>query len=138
MAGRRRNLDDLQGEIQELFSDMWQVPGFTGLRHGYRPQCDCFRTDDPPALQLVEIIQQKLLMLAPASEYQRAMARSASQIVGCHVLATIASLSPDASSAGRSGTMSHATKIGAMSHEKIPLMSQPLSHAQPLILRSGK
>jgi HSP20 family protein len=53
MAGRRRNLDDLQGEIQELFSDMWQVPGFTGLRHGYRPQCDCFRTDDPPALHIV-------------------------------------------------------------------------------------
>jgi HSP20 family protein len=53
MAGRRRNLDDLQGEIQELFSDMWQVPGFTGLRHGYRPQCDCFLTNDPPALNIV-------------------------------------------------------------------------------------
>ena len=53
MAGRRRNLDALQGEIQELFADMWQVPGFSGLRHGYRPQCDCFRTDDPPALNLV-------------------------------------------------------------------------------------
>src|SRR5471032_1472014 len=53
MAGRRRNLDDLQGEIQELFADMWQVPGFTGLRRGYRPQCDCFRTDDPPALNIV-------------------------------------------------------------------------------------
>jgi HSP20 family protein len=53
MSGRRRNLDDLQGEIQELFADMWQVPGFSGLRHGYRPQCDCFRTDDPPALNVV-------------------------------------------------------------------------------------
>src|SRR3954447_865285 len=53
MAGRRRNLDDLQGEIQELFADMWQVPGFSGLPHGYRPQCDCFRTDDPPALNVV-------------------------------------------------------------------------------------
>ena len=53
VAGRRRNLDDLQGEIQELFADLWQVPGFSGLRHGYRPQCDCFRTDDPPALHLV-------------------------------------------------------------------------------------
>jgi len=53
MAGRRKNLDDLQGEIQELFADMWQVPGFTGLRRGYRPQCDCFRTDDPPALHIV-------------------------------------------------------------------------------------
>ena len=53
MAGRRKNLDDLQGEIQELFADMWQVPGYTGLRRGYRPQCDCFRTDEPPALHVV-------------------------------------------------------------------------------------
>jgi HSP20 family protein len=53
VAGRRRNLDDLQGEIQELFADMWQVPGFAGMRHGYRPQCDCFRTDDPAALNVV-------------------------------------------------------------------------------------
>jgi HSP20 family protein len=53
MAGRRKNLDDLQGEVQELFADMWQVSGFTGLRRGYRPQCDCFRTDDPPALHVV-------------------------------------------------------------------------------------
>jgi HSP20 family protein len=53
MAGRRKNLDDLQGEIQELFAEMWQVPAFSGLRRGYRPQCDCFRTDDPPALHVV-------------------------------------------------------------------------------------
>ena len=53
MAGRRRNFGDLQGEVQELFADMWQVPGFTGMRRGYRPQCDCFRTDDPPALHVV-------------------------------------------------------------------------------------
>jgi HSP20 family protein len=53
MAGRRRHIGDLQGEIQELFADLWQVPGFTGMRHGHRPQCDCFRTDDPPALHIV-------------------------------------------------------------------------------------
>src|SRR5882757_7442648 len=53
MAGRRKNLDDLQGEIQELFADLWQVPGFAGLRRGFRPQCDCFRTDDPPVLHVV-------------------------------------------------------------------------------------
>src|SRR5258705_11111088 len=53
MAGRRKNLEDLQGEIQELFSDMWHVPGLAGLRRGYRPQCDCFRTDDPPALHVL-------------------------------------------------------------------------------------
>jgi HSP20 family molecular chaperone IbpA len=53
MTGRRRDLDDLRGEIQELFADLWQVPGFTGLRHGFRAQCDCFRTDDPPVLHVV-------------------------------------------------------------------------------------
>jgi HSP20 family protein len=53
MAGRHRNIDDLQNEIQELFADLWRVPAFSGLRHGFRPQCDCFRTDDPPALQVV-------------------------------------------------------------------------------------
>jgi HSP20 family molecular chaperone IbpA len=53
VTGRRRDLDDLRGEIQELFADLWQVPGFTGLRHGFRPQCDCYRTDDPPTLHVV-------------------------------------------------------------------------------------
>jgi HSP20 family molecular chaperone IbpA len=53
MTGRRRQLDDLQGEIQELFADLWQVPRFAGLRRGFRPQCDCFRTDDPPTLHVV-------------------------------------------------------------------------------------
>jgi HSP20 family protein len=53
MTGRRRDLDDLQAEIQELFADLWQVPRFAGLRHGFRPQCDCFRTDDPPVLHVV-------------------------------------------------------------------------------------
>ena len=53
MTGRRRDIDDLQGEIQELFADLWQVPRFSGLRHGFRPQVDCFRTEDPPALTVV-------------------------------------------------------------------------------------
>jgi HSP20 family protein len=53
MAGRRRHVGDLQGEIQELFAELWQVPRFSGLRHGFRPQCDCYRTDDPPALHVV-------------------------------------------------------------------------------------
>jgi len=54
MTGRKRDIDDLAGEIQELFADMWQVPRFSaGLRQGYRPQADCFRTDDPPALNVI-------------------------------------------------------------------------------------
>jgi HSP20 family protein len=54
VTGRKRDIDDLAGEIQELFADMWQVPRFSaGLRQGYRPQADCYRTDDPPALTVV-------------------------------------------------------------------------------------
>jgi HSP20 family protein len=53
MAGKRKDIDDLAGEIQELFADLWQVPRFSGMRRGYRPQCDCFRTVDPPAINVV-------------------------------------------------------------------------------------
>ena len=53
MSGRKRNLDDLQGEIQELFADLWQVPRFAGIRSGFRPQCDCYSTDDPPTMHVV-------------------------------------------------------------------------------------
>jgi HSP20 family protein len=50
---RRRDIDRLQGEIEELFSDLWQVPRYSGIRAGLRPQVDCFRTDDPPTLTVV-------------------------------------------------------------------------------------
>jgi HSP20 family protein len=54
MTGRKRDIDDLAGEIQELFADIWQVPRFSaGLRQGYRPQADCYRTADPPALNVI-------------------------------------------------------------------------------------
>src|SRR6476620_10439984 len=49
----RRDVDKLQEEINELFADLWQVPRFSGLRHGFRPDCDCYRTDDPPTLHVV-------------------------------------------------------------------------------------
>ncbi|MFN2627365.1 MAG: Hsp20/alpha crystallin family protein [Gaiellaceae bacterium] len=49
----RRDMDELQQQIQELFSDLWQVPRFSGLRHGFRPQADCYRTEDPPELHVV-------------------------------------------------------------------------------------
>ena len=44
--GEKRNMDQLQREIQELFSDLWQVPRFSGLRAGFRPHVDCYRTQD--------------------------------------------------------------------------------------------
>jgi HSP20 family protein len=43
----------LQGEIQELIDELWQVPRFSGLRHGFRPQIDCVVTEDPPELRVV-------------------------------------------------------------------------------------
>jgi HSP20 family protein len=52
MTGRR-HVGDLQGEIQELFADLWEVPRFAGQRRGFQPQCDCYRTEDPPALHVL-------------------------------------------------------------------------------------
>jgi HSP20 family protein len=49
----RRDVDKLQHEIEELFADLWQVPRFSGMRHGFRPNVDCFHTDDPHALTVV-------------------------------------------------------------------------------------
>jgi HSP20 family protein len=33
--------------------ELWEVSRFSAGRRGFRPQCDCYRTDDPPALHLV-------------------------------------------------------------------------------------
>jgi HSP20 family protein len=49
----RRDVDKLQEEIEELFADLWQVPRFAGVRRGFRPNVDCFHTDDPHALTVV-------------------------------------------------------------------------------------
>ena len=49
----RRDIDRLQGEIEELFADLWQVPRFSGIRNGFRPAVDCYFTDDPPQLVIV-------------------------------------------------------------------------------------
>jgi HSP20 family protein len=39
----------LRDEIDELFADLWQVSRLSGLRRGFRPQVDSFRTEDPPS-----------------------------------------------------------------------------------------
>jgi HSP20 family protein len=49
----RRDIDKLQEEIEELFADLWQVPRFSGIRHGFRPNVDCFHTENPHALTVV-------------------------------------------------------------------------------------
>ena len=33
--------------------ELWEVARFSGRRRGFEPQCDCYRTGDPPALHLV-------------------------------------------------------------------------------------
>jgi len=53
MPGRRRDIDRLRGEIDELFADLWQIPRFAGLRSGFRPQVDCLLSDDPPRVTVI-------------------------------------------------------------------------------------
>jgi HSP20 family protein len=52
-VARGRDIDRLANEIEELFSELWQVPRYAGLRHGFRPQVDCFRTDEPAEVTVV-------------------------------------------------------------------------------------
>jgi HSP20 family molecular chaperone IbpA len=54
---KRRDLEHAADEIEQLFADLWQVFPFSrGVRRGYRPQVDVYRTEDPPTLTvLVEL-----------------------------------------------------------------------------------
>jgi HSP20 family protein len=45
--------DVLPDEIEELFVELWQLPGFASQRSRYRPQVDCYRTEDPSAVTVV-------------------------------------------------------------------------------------
>jgi HSP20 family protein len=53
VSQRKDHLTRLQSEIQELIDELWQVPRFSGLRHGFRPQVDVVRTDDPVEFQVI-------------------------------------------------------------------------------------
>ena len=53
MPKRDDPMERLQGEVQELIDELWQVPRFSGLRRGFRPQIDVLRTDDPAEFQVV-------------------------------------------------------------------------------------
>jgi HSP20 family protein len=54
MTRRERTTpQSLHAEIDELFSELWHVPRFAGLRSGFRPMVDSYRTDDPPELTVV-------------------------------------------------------------------------------------
>src|SRR5919198_56615 len=48
---KRRDIEHAAEEIEQLFADLWQVFPFSrGLRRGYRPQVDVFRSDEPAVL----------------------------------------------------------------------------------------
>lgn len=50
---QRRDVHRLHQELEELFTDLSRVPGLAGLRRGFRPHVDCYRSDDPPAVTVV-------------------------------------------------------------------------------------
>ena len=39
--------------MEELFTDLWQVPRFTRRHGGFRPHVDCYLTERPRALHVV-------------------------------------------------------------------------------------
>jgi HSP20 family protein len=48
---KRRDIHEAAEQIEELFSDLWQVfPFARGARSGHRPQVDVFQSDDPPSI----------------------------------------------------------------------------------------
>jgi len=47
------NLDDIEREFEQLFDDVWRLHRLPGRRRGFRPQVDCFRTDDPAELTVI-------------------------------------------------------------------------------------
>ena len=49
----RRDVDKLHEEIEELFADLWQVPRFAGTRRGFRPNVDCFQSEEAHELTIV-------------------------------------------------------------------------------------
>src|SRR3954468_13192691 len=53
MAQEKPGPEGIQAEIEELFAELWQVPRFAGLRRGFRPNVDCYHTDDPHELTVV-------------------------------------------------------------------------------------
>jgi HSP20 family protein len=51
---KRRDLEQAAEEIEQLFADLWQVFPFSrGLRRGYRPQVDVYRSDEPATITIL-------------------------------------------------------------------------------------
>ena len=49
----RRDIDRLQREVEDLFSDLWRAPRLTPTRSGFRPAVDAYYSDDPPRITVV-------------------------------------------------------------------------------------
>jgi HSP20 family molecular chaperone IbpA len=43
-VARRRDIERLQSEVEELFADLWQLPHFLTGTRGFRPPVDCYRS----------------------------------------------------------------------------------------------
>jgi len=50
---KRDDIDRLHDEINELVDELWNVPRFVVARRGFRPNVDCIRSGDPPALHVI-------------------------------------------------------------------------------------
>ncbi len=50
---KRDDIDRLHDEIRELVDDLWHVPRFVATRRGFRPNVDCIRSAEPPALHVI-------------------------------------------------------------------------------------
>jgi HSP20 family protein len=50
---RRRDIDRLQQEVEELFSDLWRAPRLRTSQRGFRPAVDAYYSDDPPRITVV-------------------------------------------------------------------------------------
>lgn len=49
----KRDVERMHEQLEELFADLWQVPGFAGLRQGFRPHVDCYASEEPRTITVV-------------------------------------------------------------------------------------
>jgi len=62
-VARRQDIERLQSEVEELFTELWQLPHFMSHRAGWRPPVDCYRS--AKRSQLVVVVE--LAGVDPAS-----------------------------------------------------------------------
>jgi HSP20 family protein len=50
---KRRDMERLQNEVEELFADLWQLPRFVHARTGFRPPVDYFVSANRERVEVV-------------------------------------------------------------------------------------